>query len=63
MTAWFAIICYTSTIASCITFLDLPNEDACAKVLVEVRGTNRTGARLERCRPYPTLSRDVLTPH
>lgn len=63
MTAWFAIICYTSTIASCLVFQNLPNADACKEVLGDVRGTNRTTARLERCSPYPSLARDVLTPH
>lgn len=53
--AYFAIVCYTGTIASCIEFTSLPDQAACTEVLKLVQGTNRLTARLERCSPYRVL--------
>lgn len=54
VTAWFAIICYTTTIASCQTFQALPNATECTLILNKIK-TKRKDARLEMCDTYNAL--------
>lgn len=59
ITAFFAIVCYTSTLASCLKFEALPDAQACTEVYATIKA-KRSAARLEQCGTYRMISGDYL---
>jgi len=60
-TVWFVVICYTSTIASCVVFNNLVDATDCTAVYNKIVA-KRITARIELCDSHRTLIVNLTSP-